>query len=117
MEKTRKILKEILPMLGAFRVEKKRWPLHAAELQAFAFNLRKPLDLAQFHRLSFRPMTTGQLSVDFTTLPGENLWADRGQAEIHFSIDDQADGDTLPLKVKMVSLPAQQVEVRSYCAI
>ncbi len=116
MEKTRKLLKEILPMLGAFRVEKKRWPLHAAELQAFAFHLRKPLDLAGFHRLSFRPLTPGQLSVDYTTLPGEDLWADRGQAEIHFSMEDQ-EADTIPLKVRMISLPAQQVELRSYCAI
>jgi hypothetical protein len=117
METTQKTLKEILPMLGAFRVEKKRWPLHAAELQAFAFSLRKPLELSGFHRLSFRPLSPSQLSVDFTRLPGEDLWADRGQAEIHFSIEDQIDGDTIPLKVRMVSLPAQQVEVRSYCAI
>jgi hypothetical protein len=117
MEKTRTILKEILPMLGVFRVEKKRWPLHAAELQAFAFGLRKPLDLSQFHRLSFKPLTPGQLSVDFTAIPDESLWAGRGQAEIHFSLSDPLDGDTLPLKVRMVSLPAQQVEVRSYCAI
>ena len=114
MEPKGKLLEEILPMLGAFRMEKNKWPLHAAELQTFAFSVRKPLDLSWFHRLSFTPLSPGQLLVDFTALPAEDLIAERGRLEIKFNL---ADPQTLPLKVKLTPLSPQRVELKSFCAI
>jgi hypothetical protein len=109
-----KLLEEILPMLGAFRVEKNKWPLHAAELQTFAFSVRKPLDLSWFHRLSFTPVSASQLLVDFTALPAEDFVAERGRLEIKFNLEDP---QTLPLKVKLTELSSQRVETKSFCVI
>ncbi|HET9869545.1 MAG TPA: hypothetical protein VFR02_03485 [bacterium] len=116
MEPTAKILEEVLPMLGAFRVEKGRWPLHAAELQAFAFSVRKPLDLSWFHRLAFRPAGAERLAVDFTALPAEDFWAERGRVEVSFTLDDQ-EPQTLPLKARFTPLGAEKVELRSFCPL
>jgi hypothetical protein len=107
-------LEEILPMLGAFRVEKNKWPLHAAELQTFAFSVRKPLDLSWFHRLSFTPVSPGQLLVDFTALPAEDSVAERGRLEIKLNLEDP---QTLPLKVKLTPLSSQRVEAKTFCAV
>ncbi|MGH7739315.1 MAG: hypothetical protein ACREL1_04125 [bacterium] len=124
METAEKTLGDLLPMMGVFWAEKKRWPLHAAELQAFAFAFKKPLDLSGFHRLGFQSFPSGQLWVNFTELPEENLWIEnqtprwlpRGRVEIRFS-PEAGETDALCLKTRMVSLPAEFVEWKSYCAL
>ena len=109
-------LDKILVMMGIFRVEKKRWPFHAAELQSFAFGLGKPMDLSLFHRLTFDTQAHHQLTVHFTLLPEEGHLAPQGQAEIRLDLEEM-EKDTLPLRVRLIPLDSQRVEPKSYCLI
>lgn len=122
METAKKTLGDLLPMMSVFWAEKKRWPLHAAELQSFAFAFKKPLDLSGFHRLGFQSFPSGQLWVNFTELADKNLWVERqtsrwlprGRVEIRFSAENR-EADALCLTARTVSLPAELVEWKSYC--
>ncbi|HJT23071.1 MAG TPA: hypothetical protein VJ873_00730, partial [bacterium] len=53
MKEIKSSLEKILKVTSIFRLEKRKWPLHAAELQSFALELGKSLDFSKFHRCRF----------------------------------------------------------------
>jgi hypothetical protein len=115
MQDIRKSLQKILKVTGIFRLEKKKWPLHAAELQSFALELGRSLDLTQFHRCRFVVKSNQELVLDFCLSPSEEGWAPRGTMEMRIPV--QEGEDTLPLQMEIKNLEPQKVESRSYCFV
>lgn len=108
-------LEKILKVTGIFRLEKKKWPLHAAELQNFALELGRSLDLSQFHRCRFVVKSNQELVLDFCLSPSEEGFAPRGIMEMRIPTEEA--GDTLPLQMEIKNLEPQKVESRSFCFV
>lgn len=108
-------LEKILKVTGIFRLEKKKWPLHAAELQNFALELGRSLDLSQFHRCRFVVKSNQEMVLDFCLSPSEEGWAPRGVMEVRIPAAEAA--DTLPLQMEIKNLEPQKVESRSFCFV
>ena len=109
-------LEKILMILGVYRLEKQKWPMDAAELQAFALELGKPLDFSSYHRFRFIPQSVTQVTLDFC-LWSKNEWTLGGQAEVKIQGETPEAGHTLPLEVRIQSLTPQKMETRSYCLL
>ena len=116
MEQTQTPLEKILMILGIFRLERKDWPRHAAELQDFAAGLGKPLDFSNYHRFRFIPRSGLELTLDFCLL-SLNEWTLGGQAEVRIKDGVTPVGHTLPLEVRIQSLAPQRMEPKSFCLL
>ena len=115
MKEIKSSLEKILKVTSIFRLEKRKWPLHAAELQSFALELGKSLDFTQFHRCRFVIKSNQEMVLDFCLSPAGDGWAPRGAMEVR--IPDLEREDTLPLQVEIKNLAPQKVEARSYCPV
>jgi len=115
MKEIKPSLEKILGLMGIFRLEKQKWPLHAAELQSFALGLGKSLDFSKFHRCRFLVKSNQELVLDFLLSPDADDWAPRGAVEVRIPETDRE--DTLPLEMDIKNLPPQKVEARSYCSV
>jgi hypothetical protein len=115
MKEIQSSLEKILKVTGIFRLEKKKWPLHAAELQSFALELGRSLDLSQFHRCRFVVKSNQELVLDFCLSPSEEGFAPRGIMEMRIPAEEA--GDTLPLQMEIKNLEPQKVESRSFCFV
>ena|SRR5258708_4216875 len=115
MKEIKSSLEKILKVTGIFRLEKRKWPLHAAELQSFALELGKSLDFSKFHRCRFVIKSNQEMVLDFCLSPSDNGWAPHGAMEVR--IPGMERGDTLPLKVEIKNLAPQKVEARSLCPL
>ena len=115
MKEIKSSLEKILKVTGIFRLEKRKWPLHAAELQSFALELGKSLDFSKFHRCRFVVKSNREMVLDFCLSPSGDGWAPRGALEV--KVPGMEKEDTLPLAVQVKSLPPQKVETRAYCSL
>jgi hypothetical protein len=115
MNEIRTSLEKILKVTGIFRLEKRKWPLHAAELQAFALELGRSVDFSPFHRCRFVVKSNRELVLDFCLAPGKDDWSPRGLVEV--SVPGKEDPDTLPLESRIKALEPQKMESRSYCRL
>jgi|GEM_PF-1575437 len=115
MKEIKSSLEKILKVTGIFRLEKRKWPLHAAELQSFALELGKSLDFSKFHRCRFVIKSNQEMVLDFCLSPAGNGWAQHGSMEVR--IPGMEKEDTLPMQVEIKNLAPQKVEARSYCSI
>ena len=115
MKDIKSSLEKILKVTGIFRLEKRKWPLHAAELQSFAMELGKSLDFSKFHRCRFVVKSNREMVLDFCLSPSGEGWAPRGMMEVR--IPEMEKEDTLPLQVGFKSLPPQRVEAKSFCLV
>ena len=109
------VLDKILGMTGIFKMERQRWPFHAAELQSFALRLGRPMDLSLFHRLAFASPSPDELLIDFILLPEGGL-ALRGQVEVRQN-PEGSEGDSFSFEDKFVFLGREPVEEKSYCGL
>jgi hypothetical protein len=110
-------LSDILNLTGIFRLEKGRWPLHAAELQGFALGLGRSLDFRGFHRFRFQTLSKEEVVLDYWIQTRHAEWARHSRARVLLDPEREAPGDTLPLSVSVKNLPPQRVEAKSYCLI
>ena len=115
MKEIKPSLEKILGIMGIFRLEKQKWPLHAAELQSFALELGKSLDFSKFHRCRFLVKSNQELVLDFLLSPDSSDWAPRGAVEVR--VPDMEREDTLPMEMEIKNLAPQKVETRSYCSV
>ncbi len=115
MKEIKPSLEKILGIMGIFRLEKQKWPLHAAELQSFALGLGKSLDFSKFHRCRFLVKSNQELVLDFLLSPDSSDWAPRGAVEVR--VPDMEREDTLPMEMEIKNLAPQKVETRSYCSV
>ena len=115
MKEIKSSLEKILKVTSIFRLEKRKWPLHAAELQSFALELGKSLDFSKFHRCRFVIKSNQEMVLDFCLSPSGDGWAPRGAMEVR--IPELEREDTLPLQVEIKNLAPQKVETRSYCLL
>lgn len=115
MKEIKSSLEKILKVTSIFRLEKRKWPLHAAELQSFALELGKSLDFSKFHRCRFVIKSNQEMVLDFCLSPSREGWAPHGAMEVR--VPGMEREDTLPLEVEIKNLAPQMVEARSYCAI
>jgi hypothetical protein len=117
MHDSQAALSDILNLTGIFRLEKGRWPLHAAELQGFALGLSRSLDFRGFHRFRFQTFSQVEVVLDFWVQTKHAEWARHSQARVCLDPEKKLTGDTLPLSVRVKNLPPQRVEAKSYCVI
>jgi len=117
MQDNQAALNDILNLTGIFRLEKGRWPLHAAELQGFALGLNRSLDFRGFHRFRFQTISQEEVVLDFWIQTRHAEWARHSQARVCLDPEKKLAGDTLPLSVRVKNLPPQRVEAKSYCLI
>ena len=110
-------LDNILSLTGIFRMDKQRWPLHAAELQSFALDLGRSLDFSRFHRFRFKAESHMELVLDYCLAPASSGWAMRGEAKLRMEADKEGKDRTMPLAVEISPLEPQRVETKSYCLI
>ncbi len=115
MKEIKSSLEKILKVTSIFRLEKRKWPIHAAELQSFALELGKSLDFSKFHRCRFVIKSNQEMVLDFCLSPAADGWAPRWAMEVR--IRELEREDTLPLQVEMKNLAPQKVEARSYCPV
>jgi hypothetical protein len=115
MREIKPSLEKILKIASIFRLEKRKWPIHPAELQSFALELGKSLDFSEFYRCRFIVKSNQELVLDFCLSPAGNGLAPRGTLEVRVPTIERE--DTLPLEIQMKSLEAQRVEPKSYCLI
>lgn len=115
MNEIKSSLEKILKVASIFRLEKRKWPLHAAELQNFALELGRSLDLTEFHRCRFVVKSNQEMVLDFCLSPTKEGWAPRGVMEVRIPAMEGA--DTLPLQVEIKDLAPQKVETKSYCLV
>jgi hypothetical protein len=109
-------LDNILSLTGIFRMDKQRWPLHAAELQSFALDLGRSLDFSRFHRFRFKAESLREVILDYCLSPSASGWSMRGEAKLRMP-DGEGKDQTLPLSVEISPLEPQRVETKSYCLI
>jgi hypothetical protein len=108
-------LNDILSLTGIFRLEKGRWPLHAAELQGFALGLNRSLDFMSFHRFRFQAEKEEEVVLEFWIRTAHTEWARRCRAKIFFAAEKSPSEDTVSLSVRIQNLPSQRVEEKSFC--
>lgn len=117
MQDSQAALSDILNLTGIFRLEKGRWPLHAAELQGFALGLGRSLDFRAFHRFRFKTFSKEEVILDFWVQTSNSEWARRSRARVRLVAEGKTPGDTLPLSVGIENFRPQRVEAKSYCLI
>ncbi len=113
----KKELTEILALTQMFFLEKREWPQQAAELQAFAVDLGRPLDFSGFHRLRFERVSSEELNLDYGLAPNRLGFTPRGRATLKTHTAESMALSETPLKITLRKLPAEKVETRSYCSI
>jgi hypothetical protein len=116
MEQNQTPLEKILMVLGIFRLEKRKWPQHAVELQSFGYSVGKSLDFSTYHQFRFISKTQNELILDFCLL-SKNEWTLGGQAMVKIKQEVPLTGHTLPLEVRIQSLVPQKMEAKSYCLL
>ena len=115
LEKDRNLSK-ILMMAGIFRLDEGRWPQSAAELAGFTDRKGWSLDFSPYHTLTFRTDAWRCLVVEVSRL-SEGDWVLRERIEVEPYFFDQAGNQSMPLRIQSRALPAQKVEVRTYCSL
>jgi hypothetical protein len=115
MKENQNALSDILSLTGIFRLEKNRWPLHAAELQGFALELNRSLDFRGFHRFRFQTCSREEVVLDFWVQTSRPEWAKRSRARVMLEPQGETSDDTLPLAVTVEHLPLQKMEAKSCC--
>ena len=117
MKENQNALSDILSLTGIFRLEKNRWPLHAAELQGFALELNRSLDFRGFHRFRFNALSPNEVVLDFWIQTARPEWAKPSQARVTLEPRGYTSDDTLPLVVSLEHFPPQKVETKNYCLV
>ncbi len=107
-------LLKIAAMVQVFRLEKNRWPHHAAELSAFSLQSQMPVDFSRFHILVFREEENGDFGMEFNFQDEENPWAACGRWEISQPTRGK---NNVGWKIRYVPLPAKRLEPRIYCLV
>jgi hypothetical protein len=108
---------DILNLTGIFRLEKNRWPLHAAELQGFALELNQSLDFRGFHRFRFQGISNEEVILEFWIQTAHPDWAKGRRARVWLDPHRETSGDSLPILMAIENLPLQKVEAKSFCLI
>ena len=116
MEQDKTNLGEVISMAQVFRLEKKRWPFHAAELLAFSRAWGKGLDYSGLHMLVFREVEDWALSMEYAILMEGNGLASCGRLELRrVALTDIE--TTFQWTTHYLSLPPKRVKVSAYCFI
>jgi len=107
---------EVISMAQVFRLDKGRWPAHAAELLAFSRTFGGGLDLSGFHMLILRIEGEWSLSLEYALLvEGEKLALCGRIGLVRVALTDQE--TTFQWLTRHEALPSKKVETGSYCFI
>jgi len=117
MQENPNALNGILNLTGIFRLEKNRWPLHAAELQGFALELNQSLDFRGFHRFRFQGISNEEVILEFWIQTAYPDWAKGRRARVWLDPHREISGDSLPILMAIEDLPLIKVEKKSFCLI
>ena len=116
MEQDKGSLGEAISMAQVFRLERNRWPFHAAELLAFSRAWGKGLDYSGLHMLVLREVDDWALSMEYALLrEGEGL-ASCGRLELRrVALTDTE--TTFQWTTRHLPLPPKKVKATAYCFI
>jgi len=108
-------LVKVVGMTRIFRMEKNRWPAHAAELLDFCETLDHPLELSPFQILSFSEKNGGALSLEFALQREGGDGADWGRLELNPIVFQER--STLSWKTRYHSLPEREMDKKIFCPV
>ncbi len=113
----KKELSVILTLTQSYFLEKGSWPGQAAELQAFAGQLGRPLDFSGFHRLRFEKNAPEELVLEYWLSPKGWDFSPRGRVILTARAEGFQTCADVPIKIIHQKLPPEKIEVRSFCSV
>jgi len=117
MKEIKNDLNSILAVISIFRMEKQKWPLHAAELQFFALEMNYSLNFSHFHRFRFVALSGEKLKLELLYALTPTGWAQKAQVLVQLGSPLTDQEANLPLEIQWKSLSPEKTEIIHHCSV